>query len=146
MHDLEGGDFSNPTEISMDALKKAIKKISKYKNILHQSMDYIQKFPAFLKSPEKLFKKYRCYAGSLLLNIDPYGNVYPCDAKFTKMGNIYKKNLKQIWKSSQRKNICENIKKGKHPKCWLNCIAPLNVKMKDSSLLELIKKGKDYSS
>ncbi|HDK25831.1 MAG TPA: radical SAM protein [Candidatus Atribacteria bacterium] len=142
VHTLKGGAFVSPSEISIEALKRALNKILRYKNIINQPELYLKMMPFYLEDPERFFKNnnIRCFAGSLLVTIDPHGGVYPCDAKFIKIGNIMENSLKSIWKSKRRLKIVEQIKNGKHPKCWLDCIAPLNLEMK-KSLKDIIVEG-----
>ncbi len=147
VHTLEEGAFVSPSQISIEDLRSAMKKILYYKNIIDDPELYLKMMPSYLEDPEGHFKKYNihCFAGSLYVTIDPSGDVYPCPAMFIKMGNIMESSLKSIWKSNQRHHIVKQIKNGNHPKCWLNCIASLNLEMKKgvrSIIIEGIRKYK----
>jgi len=55
-----------------------------------------------------------CFAGSQIVHIDPWGDVYPCNFKLTPeriLGNIREKSFDEIWKSISKK-IIKEIRKG----------------------------------
>lgn len=86
------GDLS-PTKLRIESVEKyarMIKLVSE--NIeLHCSEDYLE----FHGEREKI-----CGAGSRALSINPYGDVFPCNALLLKCGNIREQTLKEIWEKS----------------------------------------------
>jgi radical SAM protein with 4Fe4S-binding SPASM domain len=55
-----------------------------------------------------------CYAGSLIVHIDPEGNVYPCNFKLTDdriLGNLREEDFDTIWERKPKK-ILHEIKAG----------------------------------
>ena len=55
-----------------------------------------------------------CYAGSQIVHIDPWGDVYPCNFKLTPdrlLGNIREKSFDEIWRRIPKK-ILKEIRKG----------------------------------
>ncbi len=58
-----------------------------------------------------------CIAGFNNIFITPYLDVYPCIGLNVKLGNLYEKDLKDIWCSSEELNFIRNIKLPDLPKC-----------------------------
>jgi radical SAM protein with 4Fe4S-binding SPASM domain len=55
-----------------------------------------------------------CYAGSQIVHIDPWGDIYPCNFKLSAdriLGNIREKSFDEIWKSFSKKTL-KKIRKG----------------------------------
>ncbi|HEX55440.1 MAG: hypothetical protein DRO95_00130 [Candidatus Altiarchaeales archaeon] len=110
-------------------VEQVIKNCSKeIGSFLKHPEGYYNKFPIFFAKPEAL-KKIRCFAGLVIAHIDAYGNVYPCEEKFAKFGNIREKSLREIWFSDNADSIRNRIKKGDHPICWYNCYGPINIEL-----------------
>ena len=54
-----------------------------------------------------------CYAGSQIVHVDPFGDVYPCNFKLSKdriIGNLREKSFDEIW-ASMPKSILREIKR-----------------------------------
>jgi MoaA/NifB/PqqE/SkfB family radical SAM enzyme len=72
-------------------------------------------FVNFIRGNQRLLP---CGAGTDIFFIDPYGEVYPCNALPESMGNIKEKSLEEIWYSSQAKKIRKMV--SQCPKnCWM---------------------------
>ncbi len=63
-----------------------------------------------------------CGAGISSLDIDPFGNVYPCVAWRRCLGNLWYKSLSQIWHSKETKKIIELNKKAKKRKDFVKVL------------------------
>jgi MoaA/NifB/PqqE/SkfB family radical SAM enzyme len=96
--------------------------------------EYFANFRNSALHPCKLYK-YRCVAGYLTVMIHPNGNVFSCPVAFEKVGNILEKPLSEIWYKDMQ-DLREKIKKGKHPICWFDCIAPISLLMSYSTPLK----------
>jgi len=79
----------------------------------------------FLINPNSTKKCFKCFAGSLSIFIDPYGNVYPCDPLRVSMGNIKDRSLRAIWHDKKSTELRRKITKNRACNCWLLCTAPL---------------------
>ena len=97
--------------------------------------DYLDEFATYVRDPEQL-KKYRCSAGYAVAEIHPEGKVYPCLVAFSEMGDLRTSSFHDIWYSEKAESIRRDIKEGRHPICWIDCVAPLNL------VLENIRKAK----
>lgn len=75
----------------------------------------------FISFKENRHKSSLCGAGAFSLNINPYGEVFPCNALLLSCGNVRKSSIKDIWNNSQtlkevrsftleQLNGCENCK------------------------------------
>lgn len=59
-----------------------------------------------------------CEAGTVLIYIDPFGEVHPCNVLEESMGNIKEKNWDEIWNSENAMKIRQNVAHcGKN--CWM---------------------------
>ncbi len=74
----------------------------------------------FLGNPNK--QPIQCFSGFNSFFIDTYGDLYPCIMLNNKLGNLKKKNLKQLLNSDEAKKIKKYIKEGKCS-CWTDCEA-----------------------
>ena len=102
--------------------------VKDYGKFLPVTREYLDNFETYVKNPNELYK-YRCVAAYLTVQINPYGEVFPCPVEFESMGNLREKSFKEIWYSEQANNLRKRIKGGKHPICWFDCVAPLNIYM-----------------
>jgi len=59
-----------------------------------------------------------CGAGTDLFFLDPYGEVYPCNAMEETMGNIGQATFEQIWNGPRAKQVREMVKNCPH-RCWM---------------------------
>ena len=125
------------TREDMATVMDSIFRIRKKHSRLIPHMDeYFQNFENSALHPCKLYK-YRCVAGYLTLMIHPNGDVFPCPVAFSRIGNLLEKPLREIWYDDMR-DMREKIKAGKHPICWFDCIAPMNI------LMSYLSPGKWY--
>lgn len=132
VHNLDDMSFVHEkgpplTDISLTLLEEEIKVLKKnYQRILPHMDEYFDRFRTFAKSPKELYQ-YRCAAGFATVQIQPNGDIFPCPAAYTKMGNLREANFKEIFYSKHSDKIRQKIKQGKHPICWFTCMGPMNV-------------------
>jgi MoaA/NifB/PqqE/SkfB family radical SAM enzyme len=66
------------------------------------------------------FPQYRCYAGVLMVRIDPWGNVFPCLEQHACVGSVREDDFRVIWDSErfdlERKRIADEGRCS----CWYN--------------------------
>lgn len=104
--------------------KKYFDEINKYKNF---SNIYYREIPTFFFDPDSLYRKYRCFAGYIFGQIDPYGNVYSCTEYIKKFGNLRDRSFMEIWNGETAKNFRKIIRDRKFTcKCWYYCTGPVN--------------------
>ena len=70
-------------------------------------------FINFIRGDKRLLP---CGAGTDIVFIDPYGEIYPCNALSESMGNIRKNSFEQVWNSPRANEI-----RGMVSKCQRNC-------------------------
>ena len=90
------------------------------------SSNYESEFPAFFMDRRALAKRYRCFAGYFMLQIDAYGNVYPCPEFIANVGNLKKEAFKDVWHGARLKDFRKEIKGSPSCFCWYGCTGPLN--------------------
>ncbi len=100
--------------------------------------DYLDEFETYVRRPEDL-KKYRCSAGYAVAEIHPEGKVYPCLVAFAEIGDLRTQSFREIWYSEKADRIRVDIKEGRHPICWIDCVAPMNLVLENLSKVRLIK-------
>ncbi len=74
----------------------------------------------FFGNPNK--QPIQCFSGFNSFFIDPYGDLYPCVMFNNKLGNLKKKNLKQLLNSDKAEKIRKSISNG-NCSCWTDCEA-----------------------
>jgi MoaA/NifB/PqqE/SkfB family radical SAM enzyme len=127
----------NATDIQV--MNDQIEVLSKdYGRFFPMVREYLDNFETYVRNPEELYK-YRCVAAYLTVEINPYGEVFPCPAEFESMGNLRKNSFKEIWYSKHSNNLRKKIKHGDHPICWFDCVAPLNIYMSYINVLKFYK-------
>lgn len=126
------------TEEDIKEVKAAVRDIfKKHSRMLPHMLEYFENFEDSVQHPGRLYR-YRCVAGYLTMMIHPNGDVFPCPVAFAKAGNLLKKPIKEIW-FEEMQPIRERIKKGRHPICWFDCVAPMNILMSYASPLRWYK-------
>ncbi|MEJ2588504.1 MAG: SPASM domain-containing protein, partial [Deltaproteobacteria bacterium] len=75
-----------------------------------------------LKSLRKkgVFPQNRCYAGMLMVRIDPWGNVYPCLEQHACVGSIRNNDFVTIWNSASFNEVRRAILEDNACNCWYN--------------------------
>jgi MoaA/NifB/PqqE/SkfB family radical SAM enzyme len=66
------------------------------------------------------FPRQECYAGVLMVRIDPWGNVYPCLEQHVRVGSIREQEFKTIWASDSFSDERKRIASEKNCACWYN--------------------------
>lgn len=88
---------------------------------------YEEEIPNFFFNRAYLQERYRCFAGFFMLQIDAYGNVYPCPEFIENIGNLRYKSFSDIWRSKEIQAFRRRIKdRKKNCLCWYRCTGPLN--------------------
>ena len=88
---------------------------------------YYREFPTFFFDIKALYRKYRCFAGYIFGQIDPYGNVYSCTEYMENFGNLKERSFNEIWNGEKAANYRKIIRKRKFTcNCWYYCTGPVN--------------------
>jgi radical SAM protein with 4Fe4S-binding SPASM domain len=106
----------------------------RHAGLLVHPEEFLDNFVLFFKQPRRLLR-YRCAAGYYFMMIVPDGSVYPCPVLFGRLGNVREKSLHDIWFSPRAAEVRRQVHCGKHPVCWLSCIAPMNILLSHMSTL-----------
>jgi len=112
--------------------------LKNHKKLIPVSEEYLDRFSDYIQDSRMVYE-YRCVAGYAYCLIDAYGEVFPCTTKYKSMGNLRDMSFKDLWFSNDSKNLRDEIKLDKHPPCWFNCIAPMNIAMSNVSLTKFHK-------
>jgi MoaA/NifB/PqqE/SkfB family radical SAM enzyme len=88
--------------------------------------DYLDNIAVYAETPNRLYAL-PCVAGYSFLQINPFGDVFPCPVEFASMGNVREKPLAEIWQSAQAQVVRDRVRTGDHPICWFDCIAPMSL-------------------
>jgi MoaA/NifB/PqqE/SkfB family radical SAM enzyme len=62
----------------------------------------------------------RCYAGILMVRLDPWGNVFPCLEQHVRVGSVREQAFRTIWHSDSFEQARREIAKNRNCKCWYN--------------------------
>jgi MoaA/NifB/PqqE/SkfB family radical SAM enzyme len=67
------------------------------------------------------FPEHRCYAGVLMVRLDPWGNVYPCLEQHIRIGSVRSENFQRVWNSETFNNARKSLSgNGGKCRCWYN--------------------------
>jgi MoaA/NifB/PqqE/SkfB family radical SAM enzyme len=61
-----------------------------------------------------------CFAGLLMVRIDPWGNVYPCLEQHVCVGSVRQDNFAAIWNSEALQQERRRLSSGRPCRCWYN--------------------------
>jgi len=110
-----GGLNESELAINSKDVKKTVEDLynlkKKYKNKIKLSFDNAQCFTFLIKDYKKL--KYRKLCGDYFCRIDFNGDVFPCPFLEIKIGNLFKEDIKKIWKDSKLLSL-RHFSWGKH--------------------------------
>jgi len=66
------------------------------------------------------FPTHRCYAGVLMVRLDPWGNVYPCLEQHACVGSVKRDDFPRIWHADVFNNVRKSISRDGNCTCWYN--------------------------
>jgi len=66
------------------------------------------------------YPRQNCYAGVLMVRIDPWGNVYPCLEQHACIGSIRKTEFETIWRSTRFNQQRHYLANDRKCACWYN--------------------------
>jgi len=72
------------------------------------------------------FPQNRCYAGVLMVRIDPWGNVYPCLEQHVCVGSVRETDFNTIWNSDSFNDARRLIFENGTCSCWYNNTAVIS--------------------
>jgi MoaA/NifB/PqqE/SkfB family radical SAM enzyme len=100
--------------------------VRRHASLLPGPPGYVEGISEYFRDPSALYR-YRCVAGHHTAVLDPLGDVYPCPLEFRRMGSLREGSLRQLWWSKEARAVRDAVRRGRHPVCWFNCVAPINV-------------------
>ncbi|MDP3024958.1 MAG: radical SAM protein [candidate division Zixibacteria bacterium] len=113
--------IENKTEV-ISQIKHFIRELllSKRKDLSLKVKDWFRAylnrgFINFIRGDQRLLP---CGAGTDIVFIDPYGEVYPCNALKKSMGNIKQKSFEEIWNGFQAQKARKMVSECKD-NCWM---------------------------
>ncbi|MBI1850089.1 MAG: radical SAM protein [Planctomycetes bacterium] len=111
------------------ALRETLERLRRdHRRLVPLNRDYLGGVATYAESPNSLYAL-PCVAGYSFLQINPFGDVFPCPVEFASMGNVREKSLAEIWRSRQAQDVRDRVRNGDHPICWFDCIAPMSLFM-----------------
>jgi MoaA/NifB/PqqE/SkfB family radical SAM enzyme len=66
------------------------------------------------------FPSQRCYAGVLMVRIDPWGHVYPCLEQHVQVGSVRRHDFREIWNSDAFNQVRRGLITERTCACWYN--------------------------
>ncbi|MBI4772971.1 MAG: radical SAM protein [Deltaproteobacteria bacterium] len=81
----------------------------------------------------------RCYAGTLMVRIDPWGSVYPCLEQHVCVGSVREQGFRTIWYSELFNHTRKEIARNGDCRCWYNNTAMISHYAKVLSRLTTVK-------
>ena len=89
-------------------------------NHTHLSGDkYMHTFIQSLRT-NGTYPDFRCFAGVLMVRIDPWGDVYPCLEQHVKIGSIKDRTFRDLWQSPEFNRVRARLRSGRACRCWYN--------------------------
>jgi MoaA/NifB/PqqE/SkfB family radical SAM enzyme len=86
---------------------------------LQKKEGYMGKFLLSLRD-RGTFPAHRCYAGVLMVRLDPWGNVYPCLEQHTCVGSVKRDDFPGIWHGDVFNRARKSISRDGNCACWYN--------------------------
>ena len=86
---------------------------------LQKKDGYMDKFLLSLRDCGT-FPTHRCYAGVLMVRLDPWGNVYPCLEQQACVGSVKRDDFSKIWHADVFNHMRKSISRDGHCRCWYN--------------------------
>ena len=90
-----------------------------------QTNGYLKKLIHSLRQTHT-YPNERCYAGVLMVRIDPWGNVYPCLEQHVRIGSVREQDFRTIWNSSAFNHERTRIASEGNCRCWYNNTAMIS--------------------
>ncbi len=90
-----------------------------------QANGYLRKLIHSLRQTHT-YPNERCYAGMLMVRIDPWGNVYPCLEQHERIGSVREHDFRTIWNSSAFNHERTRIASEGTCRCWYNNTAMIS--------------------
>lgn len=90
-----------------------------------QTNGYLKKLILSLRQTHT-YPNGRCYAGVLMVRIDPWGNVYPCLAQHVRVGSVREQDFRTIWNSAAFNHARTQIASNGDCRCWYNNTAMIS--------------------
>lgn len=78
---------------------------------------YNRLIPEYFFNFEKITRKYRCFQGTFLTDIDSQGNLYSCAERLTKFGNLLQDSMLTLWNSEGARQFRRQEKR-LNKSCW----------------------------
>jgi MoaA/NifB/PqqE/SkfB family radical SAM enzyme len=67
-----------------------------------------------------VYPDFRCFAGVLMVRIDPWGDVYPCLEQHVKIGSIKNRSFRDLWRSPEFNRVRDRLRSKRACRCWYN--------------------------
>jgi MoaA/NifB/PqqE/SkfB family radical SAM enzyme len=67
-----------------------------------------------------VYPDFRCFAGVLMVRIDPWGDVYPCLEQHVKIGSIKNRSFRDLWQSAEFNRVRDQLRSKRACRCWYN--------------------------
>jgi MoaA/NifB/PqqE/SkfB family radical SAM enzyme len=80
---------------------------------------YMDTFIRSLRS-NGAYPYFRCFAGVLMVRIDPWGDVYPCLEQHVKIGSIKERTFRDLWQSPEFNRVRDRLRSSHACRCWYN--------------------------
>ncbi len=88
--------------------------------------EYLDNFSTYVKDAKQLYK-YQCVAGFSTALINPDGGICLCPSGDFPIGNLKNRSFREIWFSPEADHARKEIRAGRHPICWTDCVAPISI-------------------